>query len=86
MSTMTTTEAPFKVFNDRAFLLDRERGIKTETQTIDQIQHYTLLGYGMAEFVKAMYEGLSKGENAISPMVLTPEQKLRLVCAALQGR
>ena len=72
------------VFDDRQFLLDRERGIKAETQAVDQIQHYTLLGYGMAEFSKAFLEGLDKGENA--PKMLTQEQKLRLVCAALQGR
>jgi hypothetical protein len=84
MSTAADIARP--TFDSRQYLLDRERGIKAETQAIDQLQHYTLLGYGMAEFAKAMYEGLSTGENAISPMVLTSEQKLRLVCAALQGR
>ena len=82
----TAAEMVKPAFDSRQYLLDRERGIKAETQAVDQLQHYTLLGYGLAEMAKAMYEGLSKGENAISPMVLTAEQKLRLVCAALQGR
>ena len=80
-----STPYALATFDDRQFLLDRERGIKAETQAVDQIQHYTLLGYGMAEFAKAFLEGLDKGENALSKM-LTQEQKLRLVCAALQGR
>lgn len=73
-------------FDDRAFLLDREHAIKAEKQAVDHLEHYTLLGYGLAEMAKALYHGLSQGENAISAMVLTQEQKLRLVCAALQGR
>ena len=82
---MSTTANAMPRFDDRAFVLERQEALKAESQAIDHVQHYATLGYAMSEFAKAMYEGLSKGENAL-PRMLTVEQKLRRVCAALQGR